>query len=158
MRLSFCPSSTTTCPVEVSPTLRPNHIARRVGLFCSHDKYLLLCTERSNPAHTPGRTMQGGVGGPFPEYKSSSQRHRNCSSYAEFAFTFSELMKLKRHILASIGKASRPKCQWLPDFAIRFEQTPRREGIRHGVIDRVPLQGLIRALFAIIPVQYGGGI
>lgn len=155
MRLSFCPASIKTCPVEVSPTLRPNLIARRVGLFCSHDKYLLLRAENSNPMRTPGGTMKGGGGGDlFPV----SQRHRNCSLYAEFAFTFSQLMKLKRHILASIGKASRPKCQRLPDFAIRFEQTPRREGIWHGVIDRVPLQRLIRALSAIIPVQYGGRI
>lgn len=145
MRLGLRPSSTKTCPVEVSPTLRPHHIARRVGLFCSNDKYLLLCPERSSTAHTRQDNARRVQGKPVPGHKSSSQRHRNCSSYAKFAFTFSELMKLRRHILASIGRAGRPKCQQLPDFAIRFEQAPRREGIWHWVIDRVPLQGLIRA-------------
>lgn len=87
----------------MSSTLRPNRIARRVCLFGWRDKYLLLCTERGHTEPDNARRWWGW--GPFPGYESSSQRHRNCSSYAEFAFTFSELMKLKRRILASVGEA-----------------------------------------------------
>lgn len=39
-----------------------------------------------------------------------------------------------------------------------WANTQRREGMWHEVIDRVPLQGLIRPLSAITQVQYVGGI
>lgn len=41
----------------------------------------------------------------FSQHKSSSQQRHNCFSYGKFAFTFSQLMKLKRHILPTISSA-----------------------------------------------------
>lgn len=97
-------------------------------------------------------------GGPFPQHKSSSQQRHNCFSYGKFAFTFPQVNEIKAAHSSLNQRRGGPKCQWLLDFFIRFEQTPTREGIWHEVIDRVPLQGLIRVLSAIIQVQYGGRI
>lgn len=103
----------------------------------------------TTPSHQTQGTLRGFVGdaGTFDEHKSSSQRCRNCFSYGKFAFTFLPVNEINpEHSFPQSAARCTPKCQWLLDFFIQSEQTPRREkgGIWHELIDRVPLRGLIR--------------
>lgn len=100
------------------------------------------------------QTMRGG---PFPSIKAPVSSGIIAFHTANLLLLF-PVNEIKAAHSSHNQQRSRPKCQWLLDFSIQFEQTPRREGIWHEVIDRVPLQGLIRPLSAIIQVQYGCGI
>lgn len=67
-------------------------------------------------------------------------------------------MKINQNILPTISGAVdlNASGSWISSFNLS-KHPGEREDRWHELIDRVPLQGLIRPLSAIIQVQYGGG-